>query len=165
VLLSFVLLIGVAIAWELLRLRGSAPAELDPDEIQKDLSGLHIYEPMRRLLSDADFNFVAGQETLRPRWNRRFRARRRSVIALYLRDIRSDFNRIWSVCRLLAPMNPEPQFFNKAVAATHGLLRILLCGSSVLPDWLLLLCSSECRLFGQWIENHGATGFGNAPNH
>ena len=31
VLLSIVLLIGVAIAWELLRLRGAATAELDPD--------------------------------------------------------------------------------------------------------------------------------------
>ena len=110
VLLSIVLLIGVAIAWELLRLRGAAPAELDPDAIQKDLSKLHIYEPMRRLLSDADFDFVASQESLSPRWNRRFRARRRGVIALYLRDIRRDFNRIWSVCRLLAPMNPDPNF-------------------------------------------------------
>ena len=35
VLLSIVLLIGVAIAWELLRLRGAAPAELDPDEISE----------------------------------------------------------------------------------------------------------------------------------
>jgi hypothetical protein len=110
VLLSIVLLIAVAIAWELLRLRRVEPAELDPDEIQRDLSKLYLYEPMRRLLSDADFDFVARQKGLSPRWNRRFRVRRRGVIALYLRDIRRDFNRIWSVCRLLAPMNPDPNF-------------------------------------------------------
>ncbi len=113
VLLSIVLLIAVAIAWELLRLRGAAPAELDPDEIQKNLARLHVYEPMRRLLSDADFDFVARQGTLSPRWIRRFRTRRRRVIALYLKDIRRDFNRIWSVCRLLAPMNPDPDFSTK----------------------------------------------------
>jgi hypothetical protein len=110
VLLSVVLLIGIAIAWELLRLRDAAPAELDPDEIQKDLARLHVYEPVRRLLSDADFDFVASQGTLSPRWVRRFRTRRRSVIALYLKEIRNDFNRIWLVCRLLAPMNPDPNF-------------------------------------------------------
>lgn len=110
VLLSIVLLVGIAIAWELLRLRGVEPAELDPDEIQKGLSKLHLYEPMKRLLSDADFDYVSRQRGLNPRCKRRFRARRRRVIALYLRDIRGDFNRIWSVCRLLAPMNPDPNF-------------------------------------------------------
>ena len=151
VLLSIVLLIGVAIAWELLRLRGAAPAELDPDAIQKDLSKLHIYEPMRRLLSDADFDFVASQENLSPRWNRRFRARRRGVIALYLRDIRKDFNRIWSVCRLLAPMNPDPNFSTTLLRQPRGLLRLLLLGAGVLSDRLLLLCSGECLLSAQRI--------------
>lgn len=109
VLLAIVVLIGVAIAWELLRLRRNAPAELDPDEFEAELSRLHKYEPLQRLLGDGDFSFVDTHPGLRI-WKRKLRLRRRRIIGLYLRDIRSDFNRVWSICRLLAPMNPDPGF-------------------------------------------------------
>ena len=110
VLLSLVLLIGLAVAWELLRVRRAAENDLDPGLLQAKLASLHVYDPMRRLLCDDDFAFVHGQEGVSSRAKRRFRRGRRKATAAYLKDIRSDFNRIWTVCRLLSPLNPDPNF-------------------------------------------------------
>lgn len=110
VLLSLILVIGLAVGWELLRVRRAAEDDLDPEQLLAKLSGLHVYDPMRRLLGDEDFVFVHSQEVLSARDKRRFRWRRRKAAAAYLRDIRGDFNRIWTVCRLLTPLNPDPNF-------------------------------------------------------
>ncbi len=110
VLLSLTLMIGLAVAWELLRVRRAAESDLDPDQLQATLSRLHVYDPMRRLLSDDDFRFAHSRRDVSSRAKRRFRRQRRKVTAAYLRDIRGDFNRIWTVCRLLTPLNPDPSF-------------------------------------------------------
>ena len=110
VLLTLILVIGLAVGWELLRVRRAAEGDLDPEQLLAKLSSLHVYDPMRRLLSDDDFVFVHNQEVLSQSEKRRFRRRRRKVTAAYLRDLRGDFNRIWTVCRLLTPLNPDPNF-------------------------------------------------------
>ena len=53
--------------------------------------------------------FVRNQ-VLSDREKRRFRRRRRTATVAYLKDIRADFSRIWTVCRLLTPLNPDPNF-------------------------------------------------------
>lgn len=35
---------------------------------------------------------------------------RRQIMRMYLWELRSDFSRFWSLCRLLAPYSPDPQF-------------------------------------------------------
>ena len=109
VLLSLILAIGLAVGWELLRVRRAAEGDFDPDQLMAKLSGLHVYDPMRRLLCDDDFVFVRNQ-VLSDREKRRFRRRRRTATVAYLKDIRADFSRIWTVCRLLTPLNPDPNF-------------------------------------------------------
>ena len=109
VLLSLILVIGLAVGWELLRIRLAAEGDLDPDLLMAKLSGLYVYDPMRRLLCDDDFVFVHDQEVLSESEKRRSPPAA-SATAAYLRDIRGDFNRIWTVCRLLTPLNPDPNF-------------------------------------------------------
>jgi hypothetical protein len=62
------------------------------------------YQPVARLLEDGDFEFLANQTDLADRLSRS----RRAAMRLYLRQIRRDFLEIWSVCRLLAPISPDP---------------------------------------------------------
>ena len=49
---------------------------------------------MERLLDERDFRFLASQPGLSPQMGRRFRAQRRCIFRVYLRNLRNDFGRM-----------------------------------------------------------------------
>lgn len=65
------------------------------------------YEPMKRLLSDADFEFLKNKPGVRPAMIRRLRAERRKVFRAYLCELASDFNRLHRDARLMLANAPE----------------------------------------------------------
>jgi hypothetical protein len=69
-------------------------------------SGAGSYEPVTRLMGDADFDFLAEHADLAVR----LRTARGEAMRLYLRQIRREFLDVWNVCRLLAPISPDPGF-------------------------------------------------------
>jgi hypothetical protein len=103
IILTATFLAAVWLAFDLLRpalgerLRGDSGAS---DSSRAAIS----YEPVGRLLEGDDFEFVSGQADLAARLSRA----RRTAMRLYLRQIRRDFLEIWGICRLLAPISPDP---------------------------------------------------------
>jgi hypothetical protein len=60
---------------------------------------LSRYEPMARLLSDEDFDFIQSQPGFRPEIGRKFRRERRRVFRLYLQELAGDFHRLHARAR------------------------------------------------------------------
>jgi hypothetical protein len=65
------------------------------------------YRPMERLLKNDDFAFLAKQPGFTPRLGRRFRSGRRRIFRGYLRNLRQDFARATTACRLLTVHSAE----------------------------------------------------------
>lgn len=110
IFLALVLGIGFLMAAELLRLSHSVPQCLDPDMLKKELSTTDKYQPLTRLFSRADFKFLAARNDFLPERHRQLYRSRRRVMSLYLGEMRHDFHRTWSLCRLLAPFSKDPEF-------------------------------------------------------
>lgn len=110
ILLALIVVAGLVLAAELLR-PNSAPKRLDPSLLAADQSFYASYEPMRRLFSDADVEALrrSGRLDLLPKL---YQSRRR-VMSLYLRRLRSDYQRLWSICRLLTPITEEEGFTSR----------------------------------------------------
>lgn len=71
-----------------------------------DLAGLvefsaSKYRPMMRLLSEAEFEYLASQPGYTDEIGRRFRADRRRIFRGYLRAIRRDFSRLYLAAKLV----------------------------------------------------------------
>lgn len=111
-LLAVIVLAGVVLAAELLR-PAAAPRRLDPALLQADQSFYASYEPMRRLFSEQDIESLrrAGRLDLA---SKLFQSRRR-VMRIYLRRLRSDYLRLWSICRLLTPITEEEGFTSRLI--------------------------------------------------
>ena len=63
------------------------------------------------VFSDDDADFVAASiDVLGPIAPERLLKSRRRILRLYLRELRRDFTRFWSLCRLLAPYSSDPEF-------------------------------------------------------
>ncbi len=96
--LSFALLM-----WKLLssiRVRG-----VDPDWLQK--FSTDFYQPMERLLSEDDIEFLKAQPGYEPGMEKMLRAERRKVFRAYLRTLGQDFNRLHLALRLIVLYSPE----------------------------------------------------------
>jgi hypothetical protein len=106
-LLGGILIVGLALAMELLRL-SRAPQALHPAKLRQELSDPAVYRPMARLFTQQDVLFVTSHQASRGAL-RRLRRARCDVMALYLRQMRRDFHRIWSLCRLLAPLSHDSE--------------------------------------------------------
>jgi hypothetical protein len=106
-LLGGILLVALALAMELLRL-SRAPEALHPAGLWQELSDPSVYRPMARLFTQQDVLFVTSHRASRGAL-RRLRRARCEVMALYLRQMRRDFQRVWSLCRLLAPVSPDSE--------------------------------------------------------
>jgi hypothetical protein len=89
--------------------RVAAPARVAEGDLGAWLDGFSItrYLPMERLLSEADYEFLAAQPGYDPSIARKLRAARRRVFRIYLRQMSADFSRLHQVARLLVLYAPE----------------------------------------------------------
>jgi hypothetical protein len=79
----------------------------DSSDAARESFSLARYEPMKRLLSEEDFDFLKSRPGVKPAVVRRLRAQRRRVFRAYLRELTSDFNRLHRDARLLLATAPE----------------------------------------------------------
>ena len=106
-LLGLLVLMALALGWMTFRFGRQAPAFL---EGKLDVEFADAHPPVARAFSRKDLDFLMSRENHTPQSIRRFRRARRRVMNLFLRDIRRDFYRAWSVCRQLAPVSDDPEF-------------------------------------------------------
>ena len=81
--------------------RASAPASDD-----KGSGGATSYGPVGRLLAEGDFSYLADEEDLAAR----LLETRSAAMRLYLKRLRRDYVEVWRICKLLAPISPDPAF-------------------------------------------------------
>jgi hypothetical protein len=108
-LLLIILCVGLLLAIELVHLGRATPGLPEPAQLDSEIARARKYEPMGRLFARREFSFASGFEN-NPAIEQRLRKNRRRVMALYLKEIRHDFHRAWSTCRLLAPFSTDPEF-------------------------------------------------------
>ncbi len=65
------------------------------------------YRPMERLLSEADFRYLAAQAGVDKKMLRAFRARRREIFRAYLGEMAADFERLHGAARVLLLTSAE----------------------------------------------------------
>jgi hypothetical protein len=65
------------------------------------------YRPMERVLGEADFEFLSRQPGVDKKTLRAWRAERRDIFRVYLRDIAADFGRLHSAARILVLTSSE----------------------------------------------------------
>lgn len=91
----------------------------DANDAARESFSLARYEPMKRLLSEEDFEFLKSRPGIRPAMVRRLRAQRRRIFRVYLRELASDFNRLHRDARLLLATAPEE--YSELVGVLMGL--------------------------------------------
>src|SRR5579872_4117607 len=90
---------GSALTFALIRAKKYV--NLDSDAMSREsFSPLH-YEPMKRLLSEEDFNFLKSRPGVGPALVRRLRAQRRKAFRTYLCELASDFHRLHEEARMM----------------------------------------------------------------
>ena len=111
ILLLSVILMGLCLAYWLTSRAKDTAALPNSKTLDAEASGLERYRTMTRLFSDDDTDFVAANiDVLGPIAPERLLKSRRRILRLYLRELRRDFTRFWSLCRLLAPYSSDPEF-------------------------------------------------------
>ena len=79
--------------------------------LRAEAEQLRRYQVLRRLFDKDDHALVrAHLDVLGHAAVQQLTKNRRHVLRMYLRELRGDFSRFWSLCRLLAPYSPDPQF-------------------------------------------------------
>jgi hypothetical protein len=109
ILLGLILLVAFALGVELLRLSCLAPETLNSGLLDQSFPDPVSYRPLVRLASEEDCRYIS-QRGLSVKAARRFRRSRAKIAAAYLREMRRDFHRAWSICRVLAPFSDDPEF-------------------------------------------------------
>lgn len=89
------------------RLTSAARASEEDMGVWLDSFSITRYRPMERLLSEADYEFLAAQPGYDPSIARQLRAERRKVFRVYLNQLSKDFSRLHQVARLLVLYSPE----------------------------------------------------------
>ena len=118
-ILGLILLGGAGMAWELLRLNRAQPEKMDPNDWASPLRE-ESYRPMIRLFASDDFALM----TDRPDLAEKLTLARKHAMRLFLEQLRQDFMRAWTVCRLLTPVSDDPNFalsLLKQLVVFHGL--------------------------------------------
>src|SRR6185295_3139463 len=77
-----------AYAWARVRGYRAVPTV---EETDSDGFSLERYEPMKRLLSSDDLDFLKSRPGVQPKMVRQFKAQRRKVFRAYLQDLAADF--------------------------------------------------------------------------
>jgi len=121
-ILGLILLGGAAMAWELLRLNRAEPETIDPHAWANPLRE-ESYRPMVRLFARADLDAVAD----RPDLAEKLVESRKRTMRLFLRQLRGDFMRAWTICRLLTPVSDDPTYafsLIRQLLVFHGLFAV-----------------------------------------
>ncbi|MCS6953417.1 MAG: hypothetical protein RMK57_08445 [Bryobacterales bacterium] len=117
------------------------------------------YRPMERLLSEADFAFLASQVGYEPRIGRKLRAARRRIFRQYLRCLRKDFARLEACLRwvmvhsevdradLARALRRQKLLFFAGLLSAEG--RLLLHGVGLQPSDVRRLVGSLDLLRGE----------------
>jgi hypothetical protein len=131
-LLALILIVGLAgaaLLWRLLRTRPSLEGpQVALEALASKRSAVETYQPMSRLFAEEDFAFVSAPPRTRPGAAKRLRRQRGKILRLYLRELRSDFEHLYTVCRLLAPQSSDPNFaplITQQALAFYGLWMVL----------------------------------------
>jgi hypothetical protein len=103
--LLFLLFAAVVLAARLLAYRTASVDSSDDEE----LAGFSLvrYEPMAKLLSEEDFEFLSSQPGYRPEIGARFKKDRRRVFRMYLHELAADFHRLHASARKMVSESPE----------------------------------------------------------
>jgi hypothetical protein len=88
-------------------IRAKRYISFDVNDAAREGFSLARYEPMKRLLSEEDFEFLKRKPGVRPAMIRRLRTQRRKVFRAYLCELASDFNRLHRDARLMVATAPE----------------------------------------------------------
>jgi hypothetical protein len=64
------------------------------------------YEPMARLMSDEDLQFLKTQPGFRPEIGKKFIRERRRIFRLYLQELAADFHRLHAHARVIVASLP-----------------------------------------------------------
>ena len=91
----------------------------DANDAARESFSLARYEPMKRLLSEEDFQFLKRRPGMQPAMVRRLRAQRRKVFRAYLTELASDFNRLHRDARLMVATAPAE--YSELVGLLMGL--------------------------------------------
>jgi len=115
--------------WRLSR-RAAAPDCFEEERDSAELAGLALeaFQPMSRLFAEEDFAFLAARDPQHPRLWKALRRHRRRVLRLFLQELRSEFQRVYEVCRHLAPASPDPSFgplITRQAAAFYALFLLV----------------------------------------
>ena len=124
-LLGFVAAIGLGVSLTLRRLYRPSIQGVPSVEELTTRPPRETYRPMSRLFAEEDFAFLSGQG---PGIIKRLRRQRREVLRLYLRELRADFQRLYALCRILAPKSQDPNFaplITQQALSFYGLFLIL----------------------------------------
>ena len=106
-----VLVVLVLIGATALGLLLSLPSgQLSPEDLHAAVNVSSGHGVLRAFDSE-DEKLVEGRPDLR----RRLTAARRRVALAYLHELRLDYGRAWSVCRLLAPLSQDPTFISDLI--------------------------------------------------
>ncbi len=68
---------------------------------------LDRFEPMARLLSDEDFQFLKAQPGFKPEIGKKFLRERRRIFRLYLRELAAEFHRLHAYARSIVATLPS----------------------------------------------------------
>ena len=98
------LALGSVLTVRLLSYRSKSDGREYPDEISN--FDLAHYEPMNRLLTGSDFEFLSSQPGYRPGIGRRFRRNRRRIFRLYLRELTGEFHQLHAAARKAVAVSP-----------------------------------------------------------
>jgi hypothetical protein len=90
--------------FRLLTYRNSTSTESQPLD-EGDFS-VARYQPMARLMSDEDLQFLKSQPGYRPEIGKKFSRERRRVFRLYLQELARDFHRLHAHARSIAATLP-----------------------------------------------------------
>ena len=111
VLFALVIVMGACLAWWLASRVKETSALPNSRTLEAEAARLERYRIMTRLFSHDDHDFIASSaDVFAPIAQERLLKSRRRILRLYLSEVRGDFSRFWSLCRLLAPYAPDPDF-------------------------------------------------------
>ncbi len=96
---------GSAITFALIRAKRYL--NLETDDMSRESFSPARYEPMARLLSEEDVNFLKARPGVGPALVRRFRVQRRKVFRVYLCELASDFHSLHEEARVMLTVAPE----------------------------------------------------------
>lgn len=131
--LSTSLILLVAFGWMFRRLASRVDARPSTPEWLHGFS-LASYKPLERLFSEDDFEFLASQSGYRPEMTRRLRKERKQIFRGYLKELVTDFNRLYNMATIAMIYSPEDR---PGVASTLWKHRI---------TFYFAVCAIECRL-------------------